>query len=105
MRSDVGGTHSANLQLLTNATSFIDPPATFENAAGEVFSLASWGQLLFLNQPRGPCAQQEKQIVKPFIPKIRNSCYNTRVAGAEAGRSGLRPRAQSGEERFYLNRP
>jgi hypothetical protein len=39
----VGGTHSANLQLLTNATSFIDPPATFENAAGEVFSLAIVG--------------------------------------------------------------
>jgi PEP-CTERM motif len=35
----VGGTHSANLQFLTNATSFIDPPAAFENAAGEVFSL------------------------------------------------------------------
>jgi PEP-CTERM motif len=39
----VGGTHSANLQLLTNATAFIDPPATFENAAGEVFSLAIVG--------------------------------------------------------------
>lgn len=35
----VGGSHSANLQLLTNATSFIDPPATLENAAGDVFSL------------------------------------------------------------------
>lgn len=35
----VGGTHSANLQFLTNSSSFIDPPATFENAAGEVFSL------------------------------------------------------------------
>jgi PEP-CTERM motif len=39
----VGGTHSANLQLLTNASSFADPPATFENAAGDVFSLAIVG--------------------------------------------------------------
>jgi hypothetical protein len=35
----VGGAHSANLQLLTNAISFIDPPATLEDAAGDVFSL------------------------------------------------------------------
>lgn len=35
----VGGTHSANLQLLTNATSFIDPDATLTNAAGDVFSV------------------------------------------------------------------
>jgi PEP-CTERM motif-containing protein len=35
----VGGTHSANLQLLTSATSFIDPAATLENAAGDIFSI------------------------------------------------------------------
>jgi PEP-CTERM motif len=35
----VAGTHSANLQLLTSAGSFMDPTATLTNAAGQVFSL------------------------------------------------------------------
>ena len=36
----IGGTHSANLQLLTNAHAFIDPPlATLVNAAGGTFSV------------------------------------------------------------------
>jgi hypothetical protein len=35
-----GSAHSANLQLLTNATSFVDPPdAMFMNAAGDSFSV------------------------------------------------------------------
>jgi hypothetical protein len=34
-----GTAHSANLQLLTNAISFVDPTATLENAAGDVFSV------------------------------------------------------------------
>jgi PEP-CTERM motif len=34
-----GSAHSANLQLLTNASSFVDPDATFMNAAGDVFSV------------------------------------------------------------------
>jgi hypothetical protein len=37
---DLSGTaHSANLQLLTNAMSFVDPTATLENAAGDIFSV------------------------------------------------------------------
>lgn len=35
-----GTAHSANLQLLTNASSFIDPTAILENAAGDVFSIS-----------------------------------------------------------------
>jgi PEP-CTERM motif len=35
----VGGTHSANLQLLTSAPAYVDPMATLTNAAGEAFSL------------------------------------------------------------------
>ena len=34
-----GSAHSANLQLLTNASSFLDPDATLTNAAGDVFSI------------------------------------------------------------------
>jgi hypothetical protein len=37
---DLSGTaHSANLQLLTNATSFADPFATFETSNGDLFSV------------------------------------------------------------------
>jgi hypothetical protein len=37
---DLSGTaHSANLQLLTNATSFVDPFATFEDSNGDLFSI------------------------------------------------------------------
>jgi hypothetical protein len=53
----VGGTHSANLQLLTNAPSFVDPGATLTNSAGDVFSVSivgpapapeatTWGMML-----------------------------------------------------------
>jgi hypothetical protein len=34
-----GSAHSANLQLLTNASSYSDPDAIFMNAAGEAFSI------------------------------------------------------------------
>jgi PEP-CTERM motif len=35
----IGGTHSANLQLFTNAPSFSDPFGTLVNAAGDTFSI------------------------------------------------------------------
>jgi hypothetical protein len=35
----IGGTHSANLQLFTNAPSFSDPFGTLVNAAGNTFSI------------------------------------------------------------------
>lgn len=42
--SDLSGTaHSANMQLLTDVTSFIDPPATLRDAMGDVFSLSIVG--------------------------------------------------------------
>jgi hypothetical protein len=38
--SDLSGTaHSANLQLLTNATSFVDPFASFQDSNGDSFSI------------------------------------------------------------------
>jgi len=36
----IGGTHSANMQLLTNAVSFVDPLGTLESASGDFFSVA-----------------------------------------------------------------
>ncbi len=35
----VGGSHGANLQVLTNASAFVDPLATFIDTAGDVFTI------------------------------------------------------------------
>jgi hypothetical protein len=47
-------------------------------------------------------ACSEKQIHELLLSKIRNSCYNTRVAGAEAARLRLGPRASKAEKKDFI---
>jgi hypothetical protein len=50
--------------------------------------------------------EPENRIIRQSLPKIRNSCYNNRVAGIEARAfEGEAASELTEEEKFYLNRP
>jgi hypothetical protein len=47
-------------------------------------------------------ACSEKQIHELLLSKIRKSCYNNRVVGAEAARLRLGPRASKAEKKDFI---